>query len=165
MCSAVIKAASPVNIIFFSSSSIFFFFKICIHIGILSVGLILWLDTFKNKEPHENAKRLVEVKEAVHEARMKEEYEDDFEIDKDDFNEVLDRFKKKNKKSYDLITKCSESFQNSVFKLIRRMVKEEDFPKRFDHTVLQQLWKRKGEKEDLNNHRYIHMKDWLPRLC
>ena len=45
------------------------------------------------------------------------------------------------------------------------MIEEENFPKRFDNTVLQQLWKRKGEKEDLNNHRYIHMKDWLPRLC
>ena len=29
---------------------------------------------------------------------------------------------------------------------------------------LYQLWKKKGSREDLNNHRYIHMKDWLPRL-
>ena len=82
---------------------------------IKKVSLEHCLDTFKNKEPHEDAKRLVELKEAVHESRMRAEYEDDFEIDKDDFNEVLDRFKKKNKKSYDLITKSSESFLNSVF--------------------------------------------------
>ena len=45
------------------------------------------------------------------------------------------------------------------------MIEEENFPGRFDETTLQQLWKKKGFKEDLNNHRYIHLKDWLPRLC
>ena len=27
------------------------------------------------------------------------------------------------------------------------------------------MWKKKGSVSDLNNHRYIHMKDWLPKLC
>jgi uncharacterized protein (DUF2267 family) len=118
----------------------------------MKISLEHCLETFKNKEPHEDAKKLEELKEAVHDARMRTECEDDFKIDKDDYEEVLDRFKKKNKKNYDLVTKSSESFKNSVFKLIKRMVEEENFPKRFDNTVLQQLWKRKGEREDLNNH-------------
>ena len=45
------------------------------------------------------------------------------------------------------------------------MIEEENFPKRFDETKLQQLWKKKGVCEDLNKHRYLHIKDWLPRLC
>ena len=44
------------------------------------------------------------------------------------------------------------------------MIKEESFPVDFASTVLYQLWKRKESREDLNNHRYIHLKEWLPRL-
>ena len=107
----------------------------------------------------------IDIKEEVHEVRMKTECQDYFEIDKEDFKLVLGRFKKKKTKSYDLFTMASESFQNSVFKLTNRMVEEEDFPKRCDEKKRKQLWKNKGLRENLNNHRYIHMKDWLPRLC
>ena len=44
------------------------------------------------------------------------------------------------------------------------MIEEERFPQDFALTTLQPLWKRKGSRDDLNNHRYIHMKQWLPRL-
>jgi hypothetical protein len=44
------------------------------------------------------------------------------------------------------------------------MLEKEKFPNDFSVTVLYQLWKRKGSKENLNNHRYVHMKNWLPRL-
>ena len=44
------------------------------------------------------------------------------------------------------------------------MIRDECFPTRFEQTTLYNLWKRKGNREDLNNHRYIHLKDWLPRL-
>ena len=77
----------------------------------------------------------------------------------------LEGSRKRKQKSYDLLTMISESFQHSVFKLTKRMIEEEEFPKRFNETILVQLWKKKGLREDLNNHRYIHMKDWLPRLC
>ena len=50
-------------------------------------------------------------------------------------------------KSYDLLTKSSERFKDSVFKLTKRMIEEEKFPNRFDDTKLQQLWKKKGKKE------------------
>ena len=67
---------------------------------IMKVSLEHCISTFKNKEPHEDAKMLVMVKENVHEIRMKAQSTDTFEIDEDDFNEVLERFKRKNKKSY-----------------------------------------------------------------
>ena len=44
------------------------------------------------------------------------------------------------------------------------MIDEKSFPSDFFLTTLHQVLKRKGSKEDLNIHRYIHMKDWLPRL-
>ena len=45
------------------------------------------------------------------------------------------------------------------------MIQEETFPNRFYETVLQQLWKRKFPREDLGNHRFLHLKDWLPKTC
>ena len=30
---------------------------------------------------------------------------------------------------------------------------------------MKQLWKRKGKREGLNNHRFIHLKDWKPKLA
>ena len=74
------------------------------------------------------------------------------------------KFIKKNKKNYYFLTKSGEKFQNSIFKLSKRLFEEETFPKDFSLTTLHQVWKRKGSREDLNNHRYIHMKEWLPRL-
>ena len=66
------------------------------------------------------------------------------------------------KKSYDFLTKAGAVFQDFVFKLCKIMIKEESFPTRFSRTTLYNLWKRKGSRKNLNNHRYIHLNDWLP---
>ena len=65
---------------------------------IMKVSLEHCLSTFKNTEPHEDAMMLVKVKEDVHEIRMKADCTDTFEIEKDDFNEVLERFNRKKRK-------------------------------------------------------------------
>ena len=65
---------------------------------IMKVSLAHCLNTFKKKEPHEDAKMLIDIKEEVHEVRMKAECKDYLEIDKEDFNFVLGRFKKKKTK-------------------------------------------------------------------
>ena len=44
------------------------------------------------------------------------------------------------------------------------MIDQEQFPRDFELTILYQLWKQKGSREDLNNHRYINIKEWLLRL-
>ena len=41
---------------------------------------------------------------------------------------------------------------------------EEEFPRAFDYTTLNQIFKGKGRREVLSNNRYIHGKDWLPRI-
>ena len=45
-----------------------------------------------------------------------------------------------------------------------RFIKTESFPSSFDITTLIQLPK-KGSQVDLDNSRFIHLKEWLPRLC
>ena len=44
------------------------------------------------------------------------------------------------------------------------MIKQDEVPSWFFETKLHQLWKRKYPRENLSNHRFIHMKDWLPKL-
>ena len=50
-------------------------------------------------------------------------------------------------------------------KLCRRLIQAEIFPERFFEIVLYQLWKKKFPKENQGNHRFIHIKDWLPKCC
>ena len=95
---------------------------------------------------------------------MKEDTDKETTITEEEFEDVLGKFKRKNKKSYFFLTKSGKGFHKSVYKLCKRMVDDECFPQDFSLTTLYQLWERKGSKEDLNNHRYIHMKEWLPRL-
>ena len=77
-----------------------------------------------------------------------EDDEDPMEVTKKEFDETLAKFEKKNKHSYDFITKAGKSFKNSVFKLCKRLIQGEEFPKRFFETVLHQLWKQKLPKDD-----------------
>ena len=120
----------------------------------------------KSYKPEQDVKLLVDVLDKIHDVRMKEEDNDDkMEITKDEFEDTIHKFKSKNRRSYDFLTKAGTDFQNSVFKLCKRLIYEEEFPTRFFETVLHQLWKNKFPKEDLGNHRFLHIKDWLPRCC
>ena len=71
----------------------------------------------------------------------------------------MKRFQKSGKKSYAFIVKSGAKFKESVYKLCTRMINNETFPKKFDNTVLNQIWKQKGDKAVLKNNRYIHTKD------
>ena len=61
------------------------------------------LKTFQNKQPHVEAELVVKLKENAHEEKMKGTNEGNFEVTKDDFNDVIDKFSTKKKKSYDFI--------------------------------------------------------------
>ena len=76
----------------------------------------------------------------------------------------MKKFKSKNKQAYHFLTKAGEGFQQLIYKLCRRLIRDKDFPKRFSETLLKPLWKRKGKRVVLDNHRYLHLKDWKPRL-
>ena len=76
---------------------------------------------------------------------------------------ILKKFETKRSKAYDFITKAGLRFQLAIFKLCKRLISKEVFPSRFDYTTLVQLPK-KGSAQELDNKRFIHMKDWLPCL-
>ena len=122
------------------------------------------LKTLENNVPEEDVKLIVELVNDVHEKRMKEEDDDDIEISNEDFEDIVKQIEKKHKKSYDFLTKADVSFKNSIFKLCSRLIREEQIPIRFFETILHQLWKCKFPREALSNHRFLHIKDWAPKV-
>ena len=45
------------------------------------------------------------------------------------------------------------------------MFKEEEFPEAFNKTTLHIIFKGKGNKETLSDNRFIHCKEWWPRVA
>ena len=133
---------------------------------IKEVTLTQCINTFKKNDPEGDVETIVELRDKLHLKRMKKDKKSEpMIIFKDEFNETVQKFEIKNKHSYDFLTKAGNRFKNSVYKLCKRFIMDEDFPDRFSETVLHQIWKGKYPKEDLSNHRFIHIKDWLPRCC
>ena len=129
------------------------------------VNLEHCLKVLKDKEPENEVKLLIKLESDLHNILMAETKDKDEEVSKEEYDKVVDKFKSKNKRSYDFLTKAGTLYKQAIYKLCKRMLREEDFPDSFHETILHQLWKRKGSRQDLGNHRYIHMKEYLPRLC
>ena len=68
-----------------------------------------------------------------------------------------------NSKSF--LIKSGQKFQYGIFKLCERIINNEEIPASFDSTLLIQIFKGKGNPQVLSNSRFIHMKNWLPRIC
>jgi hypothetical protein len=106
------------------------------------------------------------VKEYLHNIRMEDNDNAGFDIDKDDFENVLKKFSTKSTKSYDFLLKSGSKYKEAMFKLCKYMIEKEDFPISFRKTLLNMIWKRKGPADILKNNRFIHTKEhFLPRTC
>ena len=108
------------------------------------------MDTFKKENPHEDVEMLVSMVNQVHEERMTIKDSDDeehMEITKEEFDELVKKLEKKNRRSYDCLIKAGKMFQTVVSKLCKRLIEAEKFPARFYETVLHQLWKNKYPRE------------------
>ena len=121
------------------------------------------MNTFKHNHPHEDVELLVNLVNSVHDKRMTESDDEPMEFTKDDFDNLVKKLESKNKRSYDFLIKTGTSFKMVVFKLCKRLIDAEAFPSRFFETVLHMLWKKKLPRESLGNHRFLHMKDYLPK--
>ena len=96
---------------------------------------------------------------------MKDTDSEGFEVKKESFGKVLNKFSTKKTKAYDFLLKSGDKFKESIYKLCKRMLETEEFPRSFRKTVLHQLWKGKGSLDILKNSRFIHIKRYLPRTC
>ena len=62
-------------------------------------------------------------------------------LKKEVLENILDKFKKNGKKSYDFLIKASAAYQESVFNLCKRIIEKESIPEVFRNTTLNQIWK------------------------
>ena len=118
----------------------------------------------KNK-PKEGFIGLAKLKEDLHNTRMNERLGQGFMAQREVFDQIVEKFRKNNKRNYDFLVKSSEEFKEAIFKLCKRIIEEETIPDKFRQTTLHQVWKKKPgtKKEDLEANRFIHCKEWLPR--
>ena len=122
-------------------------------------------NVLKNNEPEEDVKKEIVLKGEMHMERMKKCKDRGLIPSRQSFNRVIKKFKDNGKRNYDFLINSDEKFKEVVFRLCRRMLEEEEFPSSFDDTTLHQIYKGKGKKEILSNNRYIHCKEWLPRIA
>ena len=120
-------------------------------------------DLFNNNTPEDDFEEQNYIKHLLHEEIMKDTESGEFEPEECDYWRILERCRRKNKRSYDWLVKSGSQYQEAVFMMIKRMIKDEEFPQSFDHSFLIQLHKS-GSFQNLRNSRFIHMKQVRPRI-
>ena len=106
----------------------------------------------------------IERQKLAHKEIMESEDKEQWTLNFLTFIKVLSKIKEKGKNMYKNLNKSGERYQLAVFLYMSKLIKTEQLPKLFARTSLSQLWKKKGSPLDLNNMRFIHMKNWRPRL-
>ena len=117
-------------------------------------------EVLKKTKPSEGFENVSKAKDVLHNKRMKIKLGQGFMANKEVFNKVIEKFRKNNKRNYDFLVKASKEFQESIFKLCKRIIEKETIPETFRLTTLHQVWKKKPgtRKEDLDANRFIHCK-------
>ena len=97
--------------------------------------------------------------------RMKDKSNDDeYDISDADFLETVKKFEAKKCWCYEFLVNTGLEYKLAILKLCKRFIETEDFPESFNLTTLVQLPKS-GSQLLLENSRFIHLKEWLPRIC
>ena len=121
-------------------------------------------DLLTNNPVEEGYRKDIIIKNKLHEARMGEDIPNDEKFNDEDFQNALKRFSSKNKACYDFLTKAGKDFQQATQILMERIWESEYIPDGWKYTMLIMLYKGRGLKEVMDNNRFIHSKDWMPRF-
>ena len=89
------------------------------------------MNTLKNKNPDKDVEDLVKLINKVHEKRMVEEDDEQLEVSNEDFDDLMKKLQRKNKRSYDFLIKSGSGFKKNVLKLCQRLIKSKQFQTRF----------------------------------
>ena len=123
----------------------------------------------QNNRPVEKYEQFYNVISKCHDIRMKRQSnsndEDDAveELSRDDFDKEIKSLRSKGKARYKDITEAGEGFKEDVYRFMKFIWDMEEIPKNWDLTTLVQVFKR-GNRNELSSYRYIHLKEWRPRL-
>ena len=117
----------------------------------------------KNK-PKRKDEELINLKKCNHEEIMSKGVTNSWALNQPTFNKVVEKIRKKRKKVYILFTKAGDSYKQALFEYMKKLIEYEGVPSCFLKTSLTQIWKKKGSALDLNNMRFIHMRQWRSKL-
>ena len=117
----------------------------------------------KNK-PKRKDMELINLKKCNHEEIMSKGVTNSWALNQSTFNKVIEKIRKKRKKVYILFTKAGDSYKQALFEYMKKLIEYEGVPSCFLKTSLTQIWKKKGSALDLNNMRFIHMRQWRSKL-
>ena len=119
----------------------------------------------KNRDPRLEFKEDVDAKILLHEIRMTERVENDVEeLTVEMFNKAMKTVWQKKGEKYDFLIKGGYDLKNAIFSLFKKVWNEETIPRRWTETTLLQLFKMKGNFQELPNLRNIHLKDTTAKL-
>ena len=116
-----------------------------------------------NRNPKPGFEEDVQVKDIIHEIRMKEEIVGDVEYTEELSEKSLEELKK-NKDKYAFILRGGESLKKSLFNLFSLIWSTEEKPEQWRKTEIIQLYKGKGERNEFGNQRNIHTKSDIPKF-
>ena len=129
---------------------------------IKSYTLKYCVDNLQKSPPEDHPNNLVyQSKSLLNESRLRGPDVDPKEITMHDFNKVLDKYKTKSTKIYDLILKAGNKYKEAIFHVCRRFYDSEEFPSSFWNVLLFMIYKGSGPRELLYNSRFIHRKEEL----
>ena len=131
---------------------------------IKEAALSYCVDLLTNRSPKSGYEEDLMLIDLVHEARMDEKVVDDIEFSKTIFENSLKELKKKNKDKYEFILKGGNDFKEALFKLCGLVWGSEEKPDQWRKTMIIQLFKGKGEKNEFSNQRNIHTKLDVPKF-
>ena len=106
------------------------------------------------------------VQDMLHLARNEtnEDFDDSGDITVNDMKSRMKKLAKKGPEKYRFLLKSGNSFKEVIFELCKKVWMEESKPQQWRNTVIIQLYKGKGPKEEFNNQRNIHTKEEIPKL-
>ena len=117
-----------------------------------------------NNAPDPGYERDLIIKNKLHDARMNVTDDEQEVFSDDDFKKALERFEGKKKSCYNFLTKAGKDFQEATKIFLHRIWETENIPVGWEYTLLIMLYKGVGLKEIMDNNRFIHSKNWMPRL-
>ena len=131
---------------------------------IKEAALSYCVDLLTNRSPKPGFEEDLILTDLIHEKRMRETIDDDVEFSRTTFENSLKVLEKKNKNKYEFILKGGNDFKESLFNLYSLFWDSEDKPDQWRKTMIIQLFKGKGEKNEFSNQRNIHTKLDVPKL-
>ena len=116
-----------------------------------------------NRDPKPGFEEDIAIKDLIHDTRMREVIDNDVEFSEELFEKSLSELKK-NKQKYEFILKGGKSLKDILFSLFSLIWSSEVKPDQWRKTLIIQLYKGKGERDEFGNQRNIHTKLDIPKF-